>query len=70
MAIAAEGIEADSADARPDAAGKLRLRLPSSAGDRLLGFAHEAGAVVTAFVPERSSLEEVFVGALEEVSAP
>ena len=46
-----------------------RIELPASAGDggsdRLFALARDAGAVVTRLSPERSTLEQVFLGALD-----
>jgi ABC-2 type transport system ATP-binding protein len=57
--LAAEGIEHEVIGA-----GRFRLRAPAREGDRLLGLAHGAGVVVSTLAPERSTLEDVFVGAL------
>ena len=45
---------------------RLRLALGAEDGDRVLRLASQAGVVVTELRPQRSSLEEVFLEALEE----
>jgi ABC-2 type transport system ATP-binding protein len=44
---------------------RLRVRTHAADGDRLFELAEAAGASVTELTPERSTLEEVFVEALE-----
>ena len=64
-ALAAQGLNHGMESTAAEAGGVLRLRASASDGDRILGAARSAGVVVTALAPERSSLEEIFVGALE-----
>jgi len=56
-----------SGNGRPvEGGGTLRVHASEGGGDRVLALAHAAGVVVTALLPERSTLEDVFVEALEE----
>jgi len=51
---------------RPAPGRGFRVRLDGRAGDELFGLAARAGGALSTMVPERSSLEEVFLAALEE----
>jgi ABC-2 type transport system ATP-binding protein len=57
--LGAEGLEFEV-----ESACAQRVRLKESDGDRLFELAARAGATLTELVPERSTLEEVFVEAL------
>ena len=52
-----------------DGALRFRVRMAEESGDELFGVALRAETVLTELVPERSSLQEVFLGALSEAEA-